>query len=505
MQLRQIRRSRVAGVQILAGALVAALLLAGCTGKPPAQAPVPEVRLAEASEDPRRLTGDGLAGAVEMSRALFAASPVAVVIAGKPEGGPRTPAARRAALDLGVPMLPAAAKDLDAELERLGVRTLVTFGEPDGGWEAVAGDREVHAGPVQAEDLPVYVKPGEGAPALVLTPLKLSQRFSTALATAEAAGAVVERVREPDPRATADNIALLREHAGKSVIAVGPGFGRGDRFSHHVQVALHAPQLPGDGQLVFPGRRMVALYGHPRTNALGVLGEHDVEGAVRRAKKLAARYRPFSDEPVIPAFEIIATVASSGAGRDGDYSSEATLRELRPWVDAAEAAGVYVVLDLQPGRSNFLAQAKRYEELLARPHVGLALDPEWRIGRGQLHMEQIGSVDAAEINKVSRWLAQLTRENQLPQKVLLLHQFNLDMIANRDQLELGHSELATVLHADGHGNPGNKVETYNALQDGLSRRVWMGWKNFIDEDSPTFTPEQTYTGIEPKPWFVSYQ
>ena len=42
---------------------------------------------------------------------------------------------------------------------------------------------------------------------------------------------------------------------------------------------------------------------------------------------------------------------------------------------------MYVVLDLQPGRTDFLTQAKRYEPLLALPHVGLALDPEWRLGR----------------------------------------------------------------------------------------------------------------------------
>ena len=30
------------------------------------------------------------------------------------------------------------------------------------------------------------------------------------------------------------------------------------------------------------------------------------------------------------------------------------------------------------------------------------------------------------------------------------------------------------------------------------------YKNFIDEDTPTFTPQETFE-VEPKPWFVSYQ
>ena len=43
------------------------------------------------------------------------------------------------------------------------------------------------------------------------------------------------------------------------------------------------------------------------------------------------------------------------------------------------------------------------------------------------------------------------------------------------------------------------------LRQGLDPNFFMAWKNFIDEDFPTFTPEQTYQDVEPRPWFVSYQ
>ena len=79
---------------------------------------------------------------------------------------------------------------------------------------------------------------------------------------------------------------------------------------------------------------------------------------------------------MIPAFEIIATVAQASPGRSGAYSDETSVRALRPWVEAATKAGLYVTLDLQPGRANLLAQAKRYRSLLRLPDVGLALDPE---------------------------------------------------------------------------------------------------------------------------------
>ena len=80
--------------------------------------------------------------------------------------------------------------------------------------------------------------------------------------------------------------------------------------------------------------------------------------------------------------------------------------------------GVYVILDLQPGRTDFLTQAKRYEEFLRLPHVGLALDSEWRLEPNQVHLRQIGSVDAAEINTVVDWLAALVREDEPAAKVL---------------------------------------------------------------------------------------
>ncbi|MFI7583933.1 hypothetical protein ACH9DO_09080 [Kocuria sp. M1N1S27] len=263
-------------------------------------------------------------------------------------------------------------------------------------------------------------------------------------------------------------------------------------------------ELIGGGTEVFPDRRMVALYGHPETPGLGVLGEQGPRESVIRAQELAAQYEPFSDVPVVPAFEIITTTASSEPGVDGDYSRESTVEDLRPYVDAAVEHDVYVVLDLQPGHQDFLSQAQQYEELLRLPNVGLALDPEWRLAPGQVHMVQIGSVDAAEINATTAWLAELTRENDLPQKVVVLHQFADSMITNRHLVDASRPELALVLHADGHGTPDLKMGTWERLQEGLPEGIRMAWKNFYDEDTPTFTPEQT-SAIEPQPWFVSYQ
>jgi hypothetical protein len=262
-------------------------------------------------------------------------------------------------------------------------------------------------------------------------------------------------------------------------------------------------ELPGGGLTLFPGRRIVALYGNPTTPALGVMGEQGPEEAVVRARAVAEPYGADGIE-VLPAFEIIATVASAKPTADGDYSWEMSIDEMLPWVEMAGEAGLYVTLDLQPGRTDFLTQAKRYEELLLMPHVGLALDPEWRLKPDQVHLRQIGSVDASEVNLVIEWLAGVVREHHLPQKLLILHQFQFSMISNRELIDTP-PELAVMIHADGQGPIHSKYDTYRALTGAPDAgRWWWGWKNFYDEDSPTPTPEQVLD-LDPVPVYVSYQ
>jgi len=269
-------------------------------------------------------------------------------------------------------------------------------------------------------------------------------------------------------------------------------------------VAAPVPALPGGGQTLFPGRRLVALYGHPGAPELGVLGAQDLPGSIARAQKLAAYYAPLSDVPVIPTFEIIATTASSKAGDDGDYSSESTVASLRPWVEQATAAGMYVVLDLQPGSADFLSRSSRYTDLLRLPNVGLALDAEWHLEAGQKPLQQIGAVDAADINAVTAWLAELTTTAHLPQKLVVLHQFQLSMIRHEPNLDTHHPETQLLIHMDGNGSPALKDATWAAVTAAAPPGLPFGWKNFYREDTPMLSPDQTMAH-HPAPLMVSYQ
>jgi len=276
------------------------------------------------------------------------------------------------------------------------------------------------------------------------------------------------------------------------------------QLTSRIAVVRADAQLPGGGRVLFPGHLLVALYGHPGAPGLGALGQQGLQASVARARKAAAAYQHLTRARVIPAFEIIATVAQAGPGRDGNYSSESSVASLRPWVQRATAAGFYVILDLQPGRASLLAQARRYQSLLEQANVGLALDPEWKLAPGQLPLRQIGSVSIGEVNSVISWLAGLTARYRLPQKLLVLHQFRLSMIRNEAGLDTRHHDLAILIHMDGQGTPADKQQTWDSITRAAPPRVFFGWKDFYVKDHPMLSPRQTITRT-PRLSMISYQ
>jgi len=437
--------------------------------------------------------------ALGVSRRLYDSSPVAVLADRHDRRAQKV--AITSATTLGVPVL-LDDRGAPAELKRLGAGTVLTFGTT----RDVDGAQAVSLDPAKAADA-VEALRGPAAPrtrqldAIVVTRSRTAN--AAAVATARNAGADVLQVSSGDPRRSPAAAKVLAERPRTPVIALGQPFVRNLAYTLKV-VRSHVVQ-PTGGYLALPGKHYTAMYGYPGAPSLGVLGEQGVKASIARVKRLARKYRRVSKAEFVPTFEIIATVASGSAGKDKDYSQEASIKTLTPLIDAAEKAGVYVILDLQPGRTNFLVQARRYRALLERPHVGLALDPEWRLKKKQKPLRQIGSVKVAEINRVSDWLAQLTRRKALPQKIFVLHQFSLPMIKHRSRLETGHAELATVIHVDGSGPQGAKRGTWRTLRHHAPDGVFWGWKNFVDEDPHMLTAKETWRRVKPHPSLISYQ
>lgn len=447
----------------------------------------------------------GAPSAIAVSAALFRRAPVVLIATG---AGIDTAAAL--APRLGAPVLLAPSDPqrtgaaLRREVDRLSPDTVLAVGtDAVDAARAQVGDVPVHE--VEADDRTPVDVPASAPRPLPLTVLVDAARDDVAAAaTAKAAGATVVTVAGPDPRADRRAIQALHAAPPKTVLAVGEGFGPAERLGARLKVAAGGAQLPGGGQLVLPGRRIVCLYGHPGARSLGVLGEQGVDASVQRAKHTADAYRRLSDDPVVPAFEIIATVAQGAPGPDGDFSAESTVASLRPWVDKAAKAGLYVLLDLQPGRADLLAQARRYEPLLRLPNVGLAVDPEWKLGPRQRPLGQIGGIDSAELNRTSAWLAGLTAQHALPQRLFVIHQFRLSMIRHEADLTTTHDELSVLIHMDGQGTTGQKNSTWRSVVAARPGDLALGWKNFYDEDHPMLTPQQTMAK-RPTPAMISYQ
>jgi hypothetical protein len=259
-------------------------------------------------------------------------------------------------------------------------------------------------------------------------------------------------------------------------------------------------QLPGGGRRIFPGRVLVAYYGTASTGSLGVLGEGSPDAITKRLRRAA---RPFAGphRTVQIVYELIASVAQASPGSDGDYSSFISDADVRRYIRAAKRNDALLVLDLQPGRSDFLPQARRFRWALRKPWVGLALDPEWHMGPHEVPAHVVGDVGAAEVNAVSRFVARIVAARRLPQKLFMVHQFRTNMVRHIANVKR-RKGLAMVQHVDGFGSRRQKLATYHAVAK--PDRFHMGFKLFYDEDSHLFTPARVMR-IRPRVEFVSYQ
>lgn len=260
------------------------------------------------------------------------------------------------------------------------------------------------------------------------------------------------------------------------------------------------PTLPRGGRILFPDKRIVAYYGGAGTPDLGVLGDGPPEKVWPRLAKQAAEYQD-SAATVLPAYELISDVAQASPGADGDYSGAISDGQIQRYLTSARRHHALLILDIQPGRGEFLPMAKRLRHWLEQPDVALALDPEWKMHGHEVPGERIGHTDASVINEVSAWLEQLTTEHNLPQKLLLIHQFTHDMVHHKDQVST-RPDVELTFNMDGFGSRAAKLSKYKQLQSYHSFN--LGLKLFYDQDVHIFTPDEVLALHSP-PSVIEYQ
>jgi hypothetical protein len=260
------------------------------------------------------------------------------------------------------------------------------------------------------------------------------------------------------------------------------------------------PELPRGGVSVLPEYRVVAYYGAPQSRELGALGIGKPDGAARRLARQARPYRR-ATRPELPALELIAVIANADPGDDGMYRARQPGKVIGRYLRAARRAKALLLLDIQPGRSDFFTEATRLKKWLKEPDVGLALDPEWRVADGEVPGQVIGRVSSREVNATSAWLDQLVEREGLPEKLFVIHQFTDDMV---DHTTLKQREnLATVLNVDGFGGQGIKKAKYRRFAR-QARDFHPGFKLFYEEDTDLMTPRQVMR-MKPRPDLIVYE
>jgi hypothetical protein len=288
------------------------------------------------------------------------------------------------------------------------------------------------------------------------------------------------------------------------LLLVGGGllvFGGGDDGEPAARPEPRPAALPRGGRTILPDFRVVAYYGAPQDDELGILG---IGSPRRAARGLARQAKPYlrRGRPVLPAFELIAAIVTSEPGDGGDHSMRQDDATIRRYLRVARAHRMLLLLDIQPGYAPFLQEAKALERWLREPDVGLALDPEWSMEPPLLPAQEIGSTDAATVNEVSRYLAGVVRRHDLPQKLLVVHRFTSDMIENEHQLERNPG-VALVVNVDGFGEQSNKIAKYHEFTRDLPRR-FNGFKLFYNEDVNLMKPRQVLR-LRPEPDLVVYE
>lgn len=265
------------------------------------------------------------------------------------------------------------------------------------------------------------------------------------------------------------------------------------------------PELPRGGREVFPQYRLFGYSGHPRSEALGRLGIGDID---ERMVEMEERGQPFrGDRDLMPVMELITVIAQPRPGEDGQYRTRVSDEVIESWVGTARKHRALLLLNIQPGRADFLDEVKHLERWLAEPDVGVALDPEWAVNADQVPGKVFGSTTGQELDAVAAWLSGLVAAHDLPEKVMVYHQLHENIVGDEGALTT-HPGVVLVKSVDGIGSPAQKTAAWERIVARTPEHIALGFKLFYEEDTrggrPLMTPEEVMA-LQPTPQYVLFE
>jgi hypothetical protein len=254
---------------------------------------------------------------------------------------------------------------------------------------------------------------------------------------------------------------------------------------------------------LFPANRLLTFYGFPGDSQMGILGQYGPEELLVHLREQAAAYEEADpSRPVLIAMEVIASVAQPEPQVDGSYLQDAPSNLLNQYADFAEENDILLVLDVQVGYRTVQEEVEGLRPWLEKPFVHLAIDPEFAMRDGEIPSQHVGQIDGSDVTWAQNYLADLSAEVGIPPKVLVVHQFLLSMIENKDTIGLVKG-VQLVIDCDGFGTPADKRATYDAV-NGAMPIEYNGVKIFYDQDVPLLTPEEVLD-LNPSPDLIIYQ
>jgi hypothetical protein len=264
---------------------------------------------------------------------------------------------------------------------------------------------------------------------------------------------------------------------------------------------------PKDGALL-PFNRIIAYYGNFYSTKMGALGEYEPDTMLAMLQAEADKWEAADPStPVIPAIHYIVTTAQGAPGADGMYRLRMPDSQIDKALALASKINGIVFLDIQIGLSSLQAEIPRLEKYLKLPNVHLGLDPEFSMKTGARPGTVIGTMDAADINYATTYLAKLVNDHNLPPKILVIHRFTRPMITNYKNINK-IPEVQIVIDMDGWGPPANKITTYTSFV-APEPIQFTGFKIFYKNDlkAPStglLTPKQLLE-LRPRPIYIQYQ
>lgn len=256
---------------------------------------------------------------------------------------------------------------------------------------------------------------------------------------------------------------------------------------------------------VFPTYRLFGYSGAPNAPGQGRLG---IGSLTDRMVEMRQRSAPYAGGRTVRLLmELIATTVHPNAGTDGMFRTRIAPKVIDQWLSVARQHDAWLVLNIQPGRADFIDELKAYESWLAQPDVTAALDPEWAVGPGEIPGRVFGSTTGAELNACAAYLSDLVIAHNLPEKAMIYHQLHANIVGKIGGLR-AHPGVAVVNSIDGIGAPGAKADTYQTIVKTLPTWIHTGFKLFYEEDVATgkrlMTPQEVLA-LKPQPEYVLFE